>query len=127
MIDLNLLRPFDIELAKQGKPVCTRDGRKARIICFDYKGDGNAYPILALISTCNLSGVPSEIIAKYTEDGKYAKYNSVENGEDLMMLPEKKEGWVNVYKGNLYGTESEAKKAHLEEGYIDTIKIEWRE
>ena len=139
MIDLNLLRPFDIELAKQGKPVCTRDGRKARIICFDYKGDGNAYPILALISTCNLSGVPSEIIAKYTEDGKYAKYNSVENGEDLMMLPEKKEGWVNVYKWNsvlskyscsdiVFNTKEEAiRYAQNDDGYITTVKIEWEE
>ena len=85
------LKPFDIQKAREGKPVCTRDGRKARIICFDYKGDSNAYPILALISTSNLRGVPSEIIAKYTEDGRYAKYNNVENNEDLMMLPEKKE------------------------------------
>lgn len=29
------LKEFDIEAAKAGKPVCTRDGRKARIICFD--------------------------------------------------------------------------------------------
>ena len=129
MIDLNLLRPFDIELAKQGKPVCTRDGRKARIICFDYKGDGNAYPILALISTCNLSGVPSEIIAKYTEDGKYAKYNSVENGEDLMMLPEKKEGWVNIYDDmKIYASEERAKIGiSTERNYITTTKIEWEE
>ena len=31
------LKPFNLEAAKQGKPVCTRDGRKARIICFDAK------------------------------------------------------------------------------------------
>lgn len=41
------LKPFDLEAAKTGKPVCTRDGRKARIICFDKK-DIN-YPIVALI------------------------------------------------------------------------------
>ena len=29
------LKPFDLKAAKSGKPVCTRDGRKARIICFD--------------------------------------------------------------------------------------------
>lgn len=27
------LKEFDLEAAKSGKPVCTRDGRKARIIC----------------------------------------------------------------------------------------------
>ena len=122
------MKPFDIELAKQGKPVCTRDGRKARIICFDYKGDANAYPILALISTINSSGVPSEIIAKYTEDGRYAKYNNVENNEDLMMLPDKKEGWVNVYKNQIHDTPESAKEGHKGiTDYIKTIRVEWEE
>lgn len=130
------LKEFDLKAAKQGKPVCTRDGRKARIICFDYKGDSNAYPILALISTINLSGVPSEIIAKYTEDGRYAKYNNVENNEDLMMFPEKKEGWVNVYKGidgvtfskHPYTSKDEAiKKSGILSNRIDTIKVSWEE
>ena len=138
------LKPFDLEAAKQGKPVCTRDGRKARIICFDYKGDSNAYPILALISTINSRGVPSKIIAKYTEDGRYAKYNNVENNEDLMILPEKKEGWVNIYNRNRPRTSSEncyimtgVSVFETKEGaisyidkdkeYIDTVKIEWEE
>ena len=126
------LKPFDIQKAREGKPVCTRDGRKVRIICFDYKGDANAYPILALISTSNLSGVPSEIIAKYTEDGRYTKYNDVENDEDLMMLPEKKEGWVNVYKGGLFDTKSyPTKKEAFDKAcpvdYVDTVKVCWKE
>lgn len=122
------LKPFDIQKAREGKSVCTRDGRKARIICFDYRRDGNAYPILALISTSNLSGVPSEIIAKYTEGGRYAKYNNVENGEDLMMLPEKKEGWVNVYKERIYSTKEEAIEATYDGvTYVDTVKVCWEE
>lgn len=138
------LKPFDLEAAKAGKPVCTRDGRKARIICFDYKGDSNAYPILALISTINSRGVPSEIIAKYTEDGRYVKYNNVEYNEDLMILPEKKEGWMNTYNHNRPRTSSEncyimtgVSVFETKEGaisyidkdkeYIDTVKIEWEE
>lgn len=138
------LKPFDLEAAKAGKPVCTRDGRKARIICFDYKGDSNAYPILALISTINSRGVPSEIIAKYTEDGRYVKYNNVEYNEDLMILPEKKEGWMNIYNHNRPRTSSEncyimtgVSVFETKEGaisyidkdkeYIDTVKIEWEE
>lgn len=35
------LKPFDLETAKAGKPVCTRDGRKARIICFDMNSFNN--------------------------------------------------------------------------------------
>ena len=127
------LKPFDIQKAREGKPVCTRDGRKVRIICFDYKGEANAYPILALISTNNLSGVPSEIIAKYTEDGRYTKYNDVENDEDLMMLPEKKEGWINVYKdgdNNYRSTIYTNEKVALSRkgsACITTIKISWEE
>ena len=40
------LKPFDIQKAREGKPVCTRDGRKVRIVCFDRK---RTYPIIALI------------------------------------------------------------------------------
>lgn len=32
-------KPFDLEAAKAGKPVCTRDGRKVRIISFDRHGE----------------------------------------------------------------------------------------
>ena len=44
------LKEFDLEAAKLGKPVCTRDGRKARIICFDrIDSTGLNLPIVALI------------------------------------------------------------------------------
>ena len=55
------LKPFDIQKAREGKPVCTRDGRKARIIYFDAKGD---YPIVALIETGNC-----ERVGQYMIDG----------------------------------------------------------
>ena len=40
------LRLFNLEEAKQGKPVCTRDGSPARIICWDKLGK---LPIVALV------------------------------------------------------------------------------
>lgn len=46
VINMQKMKPFDLEAAKAGKPVCTRDGRKARIICFDAKC---IKPIVALI------------------------------------------------------------------------------
>lgn len=124
------LKPFNIDEARAGKPVYTRDGRKVRIVCFDYKGDSGVYPILALISATNQRGVPDEIIAKYTEDGKYAKYNSTENDEDLMMAADRKEGYVNIYKSvdTIFQTEEEA-KSHKDDfsNYVKTIKIEMEE
>ena len=77
------LKPFDLEKAKAGKPVCTRDGRKARIICFDAKG---TFSIIALIDE-----KVEEFVLSYTADGKYSGEIAICN-KDLMMLPEKKEG-----------------------------------
>ena len=31
------MKEFNLEQAKAGKPVCRRDGKKARIICYDAK------------------------------------------------------------------------------------------
>ena len=117
------LKPFDIQKAREGKPVCTRDGRKARIICFDRN---DLYPIVALIE-CEDG---KERIGTYSKEGETEIYEI--KGTGLMMLPEKKEGWVNVYKGGLldtksYPTKKEAFDKAGPEGYIDTIKISWEE
>ena len=116
------LEPFDIQKAREGKPVCTRDGRKVRIICFDLKN--NVCPIVAAVEENNM-----EVLYHYDTKG----LNCYKKSEiDLMMLPEKKEGWVNVYKGGLldtksYPTKKEAFDKACPEGYIDTIKISWEE
>lgn len=39
------MKAFDLTLAKAGAPVCTRNGRDVRIICWDKKG---AYPIVGI-------------------------------------------------------------------------------
>ena len=125
------MKPFDIELAKQGKPVCTRDGRTARILCYDLKGA--EYPIVAAVETCNCF---AESICGYDKNGRFD--HDTENNNDLMMLPEKKEGWVNVYdadttfyfvEGMVYNTKEEAIKHinHDNEIYTTTVKIEWEE
>lgn len=121
--ELNL-KEFDLEAAKAGKPVCTRDGRRARIICWDKKGSA---PIVALIEHED-----SEIALSYYNNGKHMIRDNSDN--DLMMLTKKKEGWVNVYNSlgvitfshNPYDTKEEAMK---DKGkyYVDTIRIEWEE
>lgn len=47
------MKPFDLEKAKAGAPVCTREGFRARIVCFD--ADHNRFPIIALIKDSNSS------------------------------------------------------------------------
>lgn len=117
---IHSLKPFDLEAAKQGKPVCTRDGRKARIICFDAKfpKTGN---IVTLVEKEN-----GEEVTLYHYDDWHC---SIGRAYALMMLPEKKEGWVNVYNDSLiYDTKEEALNRRSEfRGYIDTVKICWEE
>ena len=86
------LKEFDLEAAKAGKPVCTRDGRKARIICFDLNNKN--FPIVAIIN-CDTE----ENAYQYDIDGVCDEHD---NNLNLMMSPEKKEGWVNLCKNN-YG------------------------
>lgn len=67
----------------------------------------------------------------YTIDGLRIGKNA-ESKDDLMMLPEKKEGWVNVYKDGLLGTrvhntKKEAFDNASPKDYVATVKINWEE
>ena len=74
--------PFDIEKAKQGAKVVTRDGHNVRILCFDRNSD--IYPIVALVQKTNSE--EDEIIS-YTKHGYY--FESVdETGDDLFIEEE---------------------------------------
>lgn len=120
-INKQRMKPFDLEAAKAGKPVCTRDGRKARIICFDRK---DVRPIIALIKSDNYD---DEGVYYYYADG--LNLNSYPSAFDLMMLPEKREGWVNIYDDmRIYASEEGAKTGiSTERNYITTTKVEWEE
>lgn len=112
------LKPFDLEAAKAGKPVCTRDGRKARIICFDAKCDK---PIVALIYDYN-----KETVLQYLENGRF--FVDQIDKYDLMMLPEKKEGWIIIHKEAIYDKETAEKIARETTANVIRIqKIEWEE
>ena len=71
----------------------------------------------------------------YPPDGK--QYIKADSYNDLFFVPEKHEGWVNVYKyggdhyigdREFYSSESEA-ASHVWKKYdfIKTVKIEWEE
>ena len=123
------MKQFNLEeyLAKPRK-VITRDGRNARIICTDAKND---YPIVALIETPN--GRERQPCG-YKKDGTYIIGEKLSC--DLFFAPEKKEGWLNIYRsesgfylrGNPYKSKEEAESAAGDKSYyISTIKIEWEE
>ena len=123
------MKPFDIELAKAGHPVCTRDGRAVRILCYDRKN--TKYPIVTLIDRGEY-----ENICSYTIEGKFGN-NQEEVGNNLFMSPVKKEGWINIYKelnsdhvftSPVYKTLDEANEARdMSDIFLGTSKIEWEE
>lgn len=114
------LKPFDLEAAKAGKPICTRDRRKVRIVCFDMNSFNN-HIIVALITEKN----GTESIYSYTSEGKW-KETETEN--DLMIPPEKKEGWIVIHKEAIYDKETAEKIARETTSNVIRIqKIEWEE
>lgn len=58
------MQKFDLELAKAGREVITKEGYPVRIICYDKMDD--RFPLVALVKHEN-----SEITKNYTIDGKY--------------------------------------------------------
>ena len=71
------MKPFDLEAAKAGAPVCTRDGMEARIICFDRVD--LEYPIIALYKT----ELGIEHMRSFSPNG--LQFDGVISDEDLMM------------------------------------------
>lgn len=124
------MKQFNLKeyLANPNRKVVTGDGRNVRIICTDSKI--RHYPIIALVEESN----GSENLFSYTEGGQMVSYEPSEK-YDLSFVPEKHEGWVNIYRhikygdsfcGNVYASVKEAKE-HATSDVVATTKIEWEE
>ncbi|MBR1773910.1 MAG: hypothetical protein IJ759_00120 [Bacteroidales bacterium] len=123
------MKEFNLEEAKAGKPVCTADGRKARIVCFDLKNN-HRHPLIVLIEDYE-SG--EEHVYYYTEQGSlYGDKNW-----QLVMKTEKKTGWVFLCEpissklspsSTIYESKEKAEKAgKLFSNYVGVAKIEMEE
>lgn len=130
------MKPFNLEeyLNNPNRELITRGGRKARIICTDRK-DAD-YPIVALV----LNELETrEGTMYYTVQGKFYQDNT--SSFDLFFAPEKKVGWVNIYREccgpitstHVFSSKEEAEKASMHcngftQGlHLATVKIEWEE
>lgn len=60
------MKPFDLEKAKAGASICTRDGSKARIVCFD--ANNKRFPLVTLIKDSDNS---EEYPVLYTKEGNF--------------------------------------------------------
>lgn len=91
------MKPFNLQQAKNGAPVCTKNGHKVRIICFDKKG--TEYPIAAFITEELANGTQREIFEAFDKYGK--RYHSRTDGYDLMMVDTEykyTKKYVNLYE-----------------------------
>ena len=130
------MKPFNLEeyLANPNKKIVTRDGRKVtRVLCTDAKGP---YPVAVLVES--FDGI-SAIAKSYTSDGQY--YVNGESPSDLFFVTEKREGWINIFRGKdgpLTGNIVFASKEDAEETrwhgnsfthgtYLESVKVEWEE
>lgn len=80
------MKPFDLEAAKAGAPLVTRDGRKARFVA--YVSEVTEFPVIAYVDDCGETW-------SFTNEGHW---NRCESGRDLFMAPRKRTVWVNLYK-----------------------------
>lgn len=84
------------------KPVQTRDGKKARIVCTDAKG--KTYKVIALVE---IDG--EEEAHSYTLDGWFRE-EAAGGDLDLVNVPEATYRWMNVYKGNHVGAACQSRE-----------------
>lgn len=121
-------KPFD-----PTKPVQTRSGQPARIICCDAKSY-KTFRIIALVKEAE----GNEIILTYNMDGKY--HLNEEKNVDLVNIPDSR--WINVYKFNSHAEPHFGPVWHTKEDaiwaskaspndpepvpqYLATIEIPW--
>ena len=124
-----IMKEFNLDeyLKNPTRKVVTGTGRNVRIICTDRK-DAD-YPIVALISNNCGNG---EDTLYYTKEGKF--YTDSTSSLDLFFAPEKKEGWINlfrdptnneIYCSKVYPTKERAMDSIG--AFYATIKVEWEE
>ena len=81
-----ITEPFNLEKAKQGAKLITKDKRMARIICYDAIGD---MPIIALLKDHDRD---FERVGRYFADGTLSKdIFSIDDGDLLIFIEEK---WI---------------------------------
>ena len=117
------MKPFSLEeyLKNPSRKIVTRDGKRVTIHCTNCVG---AHPVIAEIEGEKYSYF-------YDKNGEYYFRPSI---SDLFFAPEKKEGWINlfrdptdneIYCSKVYPTKEKAMDSIG--AFYATIKVEWEE
>lgn len=124
------MKPFNLDeyLKNPNKKVVTREGRSVTILCTNFL---SSEPIIAEIKELNCS-------MSFDTNGRHSNNSISRNPSiDLFFAPKKKEGWINIFKGEGYhyagdafiykSKEDAEKQGKFFSDYITTSKIEWEE
>lgn len=98
-----MMKPFDLAAAKAGAPVCTRDGRSARIICTDCRGVDS---VLALVDYG-----ASESLKGYKPTGNYG-------GPDYLDLMMRDDDYAEKMERGEYGNHIEDKPEKVDREHL---------
>ena len=124
-----VMKPFSLEEYRKdpSKKIVTRNGKPVKILCTNYISNR---PIIAEISE------QGGYSLAYNSDGMHTDFQSP---HDLFFVPEKHEGWLNIYRSDECGffirgnspykskeKADEVAKANPET-FFTTIKVEWEE
>ena len=78
------MKPFDLEAAKRGEPIVTRDGREAKFIA--HVPELGNLPLVVMIENT---------LTQLQEDGSWV--GDCKSSYDIFMAPKKRTVWVNFY------------------------------
>jgi hypothetical protein len=129
------MKAFDLEKAKNGGQVYTRDGRKVQILDYNYKyrylSDG---VVRSAIVGKIIINSKTEELKVWTING-FAQENEVRHHSDLVMDSERHDGWINIYNNGdykcgqgVYPSKEIAEAKGKEYGsYVATVKVRWKE
>lgn len=117
------MKPFDLEKAKNGERICTRDGREVRFLGIV---ENKLYPVAAAYTDED----GEEWVDIYTAEGRESESCP---GEGDLVMNASNVGYINIFKNGICGgivwPTREKAKDNIGKGgeFIETIKVEWEE
>ena len=135
------MKPFDLQAALNGAPICTEDGDEARIIS-EWRPKHNEQERILLVGIID-NETKDERVWQYTENG--TPLSTILYAPKLMMATTRHISFINLWRSHknektrlhtgvwIHSTEEDAIKAAKNcdddnsENYIRTIKIGWEE
>lgn len=130
------MKPFNLEEAKAGKPVCTLNGKEVKILDYDfYTHNYQDYTKLNHFMVVKIKRQTDDYIIDLYRLNGLANQDGSESERDLFMVTEKHEGWGWASRNNtcvsmfaqIYETKEEALGHKPDRGESFLAKVEWEE